>query len=539
MTKPLDESIPIQKLLNNETSSLRHPTANIRDTEVVLLSPDSVRLIGIGSANSILKEEDHSNVVVEDKKRDKAEAEGFSTKEESFVDKAKITSTKCKVESERVSEEENKEDKEDIKVSENQAIENGNKADVNEVIEIDDLNDENIDEKSKSTEGRSVRCFMKSKNFNFLVIIKNAALVAIGDTNINFFNQETEVQARKDLIFERGRILKTVIVNDPQMFPDALRRQGSCSGARYDKLMHQMRYFQDTGQGCTLLRYSEKLIKGFEAKGEIDLQVVLLIQRSVLYIYRNDLSAARQELAMALEIVSKAHNNQLLVGRCLTYLGNISLYEKDYVKALAYLDEAMAVLAFHVSNEDKALVAYLNGCVLMGMAAELDVPSESLESKAIDCFDIEIKHAVEDPDTTVVEKKRQFATLKKIRILLRSYFPVGFNGDVPQKNIEKAKTLLDLFELKCWGEASDAAKVHFYASQADYFNCMQQPHRALDIVKIQGAKTAYKIGHEPLLQIIDSRIQMYTRLASLLKQDVDLMNDVSDESIDRLLEDSP
>ncbi|XP_065072156.1 uncharacterized protein LOC135696625 [Rhopilema esculentum] len=536
MTRPLDESIPIQKLLNNETSSLRHPIANIRDTEVVLLSPDSVRLIGIGSANSVLKEEDHSNVVVEDKKRDRAEAESIFTKKENFVDEAKLLSKKCKVELERESEKEDNEDNEGIKVSESQATEYGSKADVNEVIEIDD---ENIDEKSKSTEGRSVRCFMKSKNFNFLVIIKNAALVAIGNTNINFFNHETEVQARKDLIVERDSILKTVITNDPQMFPDALRRQGSCCGARYDKLMQQMRYFQDTGQGNTLLRYSEKLIKGFEAKGEIDLQVVLLIQRSVLYIYRNDLGAARRELAMALKFVSKAHNNQLLVGRCLTYLGNISLYEKDYVKALEYLDEAMSVLAFHVSNEDKALVAYLNGCVLMGMAAELDVPSESLESKAIDCFDIEIKHAVEDPDTTAMEKKRQFATLKKINVLLRSYFPVGFNGDVPQKNIEKAKALLDLFELKCWRDASDAAKAHFYAAQADYFNCMQQPHRALDIVKIQGAKTAYKIGHEPLLQMIDSRIQMYTRLASLLKQDVTLLNDVSDESIERLLEDSP
>ena len=407
-------------------------------------------------------------------------------------------------------------------------------------------NGEVAERDEKYEENRVGRCgkhmfhsFVKGENGDTIIInVAHADLYVAGNENKFFLpggGAHVEQNSSLHLVFNRDNVLQSVIKNDPRLFPKALRRGGSCATGRYDKIMNQTRHFQDNGLTEKMTAYSTKLQEGFESAGEVDLKVVIKVQFAVFCIYQKDLKRAKTELDEARKLAEQAENRQFLIGRCLIFYANIALYEKQYEEALEYLGQANSVLALFASGEDKAMIWYLYGCVYMNMAASKSEVSEELERSAIECFEMEVQHAKEDPDPGVIAKKLQFSILKRIQIYLRTYASYCHEYSVSKASAAKAKELLDTFEHDLWSKASPAAQVHFAAMRSDYFYRMGQPLRALDIVKTDGAGRARKIGHLPLKEMISSRITLFEELIVGYEKNIMVLENVSDEAIDSIL----
>eukprot|EP00112_Aurelia_sp_Birch-Aquarium-sp1_P004675 Seg1529.7 transcript_id=Seg1529.7/GoldUCD/mRNA.D3Y31 product="hypothetical protein" protein_id=Seg1529.7/GoldUCD/D3Y31 len=406
--------------------------------------------------------------------------------------------------------------------------------------EVIETNEENQETRVGRCRQHMIHSFVEGKNGNTIIInIGHAGLYIAGNNNkihLPGGGPYVEPNGSLRLVLNRDDVLQSVIKNDPRLFPKALKRDGSCATRRYDKIMNQMRHFQDNGLSEKMEVYSKKLEERFESAREVDLKVVVKVQFVVFCIYKKDLTRAKTELDEAMKLAEHAENRQFLIGRCLIFYANIALYEKQYEKALNYLDQANSVLALFASGEDKAMIWYLYGCVYMNMAALKSEISEELERKAIECFEIEVQHGKEDPDPCVIAKKLQFSMLKRIHIYLRTYASHCHEYQVSKASTAKAKELLDAFEHDLWSEASSAAQVHFAAMRSDYFYRMGQPLRALDIIKTEGAIRARRIGHLPLKEMVDSRISLFEELIMGNERNVMVLEDVSDEAIDNILD---
>ena len=339
-----------------------------------------------------------------------------------------------------------------------------------------------------------------------------------------------------DIKVESEKFFEMLVPDNPNLFPNRLRRTGSFNGKRCEIITATMRHFQDNGFKKKLEDYSKKLLGKLNAKGEFDLQVVTKIERGILYIYQKNLATAEVEINEAMTLAEKAENRQWLTSRCQIYLAHIYLYREDYKTALEYLERARSFLVLCVSSEDSAMLLYLRGYIYMKLAGSVAEPHESYERMAIECFDDEIMHASQDGNEDAYRKKLQFATLKKINILLRTYCPLMFNLETLEENMGEAKRLIDYFERNLWTDASPPAKLHYDMFRADYCYRSGVPERALDILTRDAKQQAKSIGHAPLIQMVESRIELYQRVVSMTQKKVVLLEEFSDESIDELLE---
>ena len=394
----------------------------------------------------------------------------------------------------------------------------------------------------KERKGVSFSSCVKGKDSCTFVFINNVDTAICGkDNTINYCLQYDEIavgkysaKGAKNFVISDGQFIP-VVANDPKMFPGALRRSGSCDSSVYERITNLMKKYQDCGECKRLEVVSEKLIATFRAKGDIDLEVVVRIHRGVMYIYQNNLILAEREINEAMVLAERAENRQFLIARCELYLAHIALYRKEHDTVMELLERAKSNLFLYVSCEDSALLLYLLGYLNMNKAAESIEHFETLESSAIACFDDEIRHAMEDPSESAVKKKQIFATLKKVSILLRTYSPPMFEHEASEDNVNKAKQLLDEFELRLWTDASPAGKLHFAVLQADYFFRKGQPVRALDIIQAEGQQKAQSIGHKPLLQMVKSRIEIYEKIVPPADDEIERLDEEIDDFIEELL----
>lgn len=386
---------------------------------------------------------------------------------------------------------------------------------------------------------RNAEIFAKCKGNDgkiYYIFILNAKTVVVGNNNVvNLEQNDCTVKDAVEIMFSKDSFFNSVLRDDGKMFPNALRRTGSCCGKRYDKITNQMMYYQDNGLAENLELFSQKLLHGFRGKGEIDLQVVIMIQRSIMYIYQSNIATAKEEIERAMTLAEKAENRELLIGRCWTYMAHACLYEKNYETALVYLQRACACLELYVSGDEKASIWYLYGYIFMRMAMESPEPSQKLELKAIECFETELKHAMHDPNEAVVAKKKQYSTLKRISILLRTYSDRAFQHDPLEENLNKAKSLLEYFEIHLWSSAPVSARLHFAFHRADFFFRKGQLERALDILETDGRPKVKQIAHKPLEQMFETRFELFLNMMSPMKTAKPYLDDISVEAIESLI----
>jgi len=291
----------------------------------------------------------------------------------------------------------------------------------------------------------SVSSHIPGENGGIDLFVREAKHVISGTGNqVNIYGQCLGENGT-NIKVESEKFLETIVPDNPNLFPNRLRRTGAFNGKRCKMITATMRHFQDNGLKDKLEDYSKKLLVKLQIKREFDLQVVTKIHRGVLYIYQKNLATAEVEINEAMTLAEKAENRQWLTARCHIYLAHIYLYLEDYETALEYLEMARSFLVLCVSSEDSAMLLYLRGYICMNLAGKGAEPCESYERLAIECFDDEIRHASLDGNEDAFRKKLQFATLKKINILLRTYSPSMFNLEALEENMGEAKRLIDYF----------------------------------------------------------------------------------------------
>ena len=398
------------------------------------------------------------------------------------------------------------------------------------------LSGDDIENAAASLKDISVSSHIPGENGGIDLFVREAKHVISGTGNhVNIYGQCLGENGT-NIKVESEKFLETIVPDNPNLFPNRLRRTGAFNGKRCKMITATMRHFQDNGLKDKLEDYSKKLLVKLQIKREFDLQVVTKIHRGVLYIYQKNLATAEVEINEAMTLAEKAENRQWLIARCHIYLAHINLYLEDYETALEYLEMARSFLVLCVSSEDSALLLYLRGYIYMNLAGKAAEPCESYERLAIECFDDEIRHASLDGNEDAFRKKLQFATLKKINILLRTYSPSMFNLEALEENMGEAKRLIDYFERNLWTDASLPAKLHYDIFRADYCFRSGVPERALDILIRDAKQQAKSIGHAPLIQMVESRIEVYQRVVSMTEKKMASLEEYSDESIDELLE---
>ena len=387
-----------------------------------------------------------------------------------------------------------------------------------------------------SKENMIVSSCTQGRNGDIKVYVNKATYVVCGTENtININGQRLEKKGT-NITVDKKKCLEIVVSDDRNMFPYRLQRTGSFNGKRYHAISEMMRYFQDNGLNEKLEICSKQLLDRFREKGEFDLQVVTKIHRGISHIYQKNLSTAEVEINEAMALAEKAENRLWLIARCQLYLAHIFLYREEYKTAEEYVEMARSFLVYCVSSEDSALLLYLRGYIYMNLAGKGDEPCEPYERKAIECFDDEIMHAVLEENKEASQKKLRFATLKKITIFLRTYSPSMFFFEAFEKQIGEAKELMDSFEKQLWKDASPPARLHFEVLRADYCYRSGVSERALFILNSDAREQAKSIGHAPLVQMVESRIEIYQKDVLLTQKKVVPRAEISDKTIDELVE---
>ena len=344
-----------------------------------------------------------------------------------------------------------------------------------------------------------------------VIFIQDVNVVVAGKGNM-IQGKTAEKTGGCSLHFDSNEILACVMTPNSTMFPNALTRTGPCAGQAYTLIVTKSRQLTDAGLTNDFTRFTNKLAVHTEQKKNKDLHVLVLIQKAIFNIYAKKSDVASKDLKAAEQLTDNCLNRNLLLGRCYTYEAYIKVYENKFEEALHYIEKAKDLLSNLVSGEEKAMVCYLTGYVYMKMAGEAYSPNKELEDKAIEYFQLHDRHVKEDTEREIAIKEMQYGILKQATVYLRTYTIEGYQFGTNEKNIEKAKTLLDFFEINLWHEATPASKIHFTTLRADYFyrrNCLA---RALYILENSGVKLAKDVGHRPMIEMVKDRIRIIENL---------------------------
>ena len=376
------------------------------------------------------------------------------------------------------------------------------------LIQVSQHND--LVSKIEIEEGRNVYFIFKRAG---VVVMGNNSTINLGDLNSEELSKDCNV---KFTISQDA--LHYIVKNDPRNVPGALRLSGSIAGKRYKYIMECMKKYQDSGLTQELEKFSSAMLRRFK-KDEVDLRIVILLERALYLIYQKNLEDAKNLIDEATEIAKSAENASLLLGRCYIFRAHVLLYEKKYNETLTCLNDAASFLENVVSGEDKAFCCYLFGCTYLKMTDEATESHSELEAKALEYFEKEIQHAREDPEPRVLIKKMHYSLFKQISVHLRTYSENSKKLPVEEKRIEKANHLLNHFDDFYYDDAPPGTRVHYFALKSDYFFRKKRFDRAVRILKGDGLETARSVGHMPLLQMVDARMNFLTQFEEKIQDE--------------------
>jgi len=359
-----------------------------------------------------------------------------------------------------------------------------------------------------SKEGASTASHSKNKHrCDTVIIVHKAGVVVAGRDNIIRGIIAAQVNGCS-LHINIDESLACVMKPNPKMFPNALTRTGPCAGRAYALIVNRSRKLTDAGLTQEFIQFTDRLAVQTKEKTHKDLYVLVLLQKAMFNIYAKNNEAALEELKAAEQLSEHCLNRNLLLGKCYTYEAYIRLYQEKYEEALMYIENAKYLLVNVVSGEEKAMICYLTGYVYMKIAGKKEEPCQELEDKAIEYFQLHDRHVKEDSESEVAIKEMQYGIIKQATVYLRTYTFTSFQFGTNDESIEKAKELLDFFELHLWKDATPASKIHFTALKADYLYRRKCFERSLHILTTNGLTLAKDVGHKPMIDMVDERIRI-------------------------------
>ena len=265
----------------------------------------------------------------------------------------------------------------------------------------------------------------------------------------------------------------------------------SRSQTRVCVIMNGLHKLCDNGEWVKFEAACEELRRS----SEVDVQVAILLEKAIAFLYKNELEKAELTAKEALRIVSEADNHQLLVGRAYYYLAHIYRREKKLGEAVRCIDLSKQNLHLMDVCLDQSFMAYEEGNVMKEFISSGTVLRKKLLLQAKQCFErcLDVCRRLPDSDSQGIPHTHSFALIKIAMLLLDCGSTSGRERCVSGTHVAEAKRFLDLLQKQGLDEITQRRKLQFMLAcsdlqyrQSHYQAAAQQAHQALDKAKELG-----------------------------------------------------
>ena len=239
----------------------------------------------------------------------------------------------------------------------------------------------------------------------------------------------------------------------------------------------------------------EAACKDYSHFQDVDVQVAILLEKAIAFLYKHDLEKAELTAIEALRIVSNADNHQLLVGRAYYYLAHIYRREKKLGEAVRCIDLSKQNLHLMDVCLDQSFMAYEEGNVMKEVISSGAVLRRKLLLQAKQCFErcLDVCRRLPDNDSQLIPQTHSFALTKIAMLLLDCGSTSGRERCVSDTHVAEAKRFLDLLQKQGLDEITQRRKLQFMLAcsdlqyrQSNYHAASQLAHQALEKAKMLG-----------------------------------------------------
>ena len=280
----------------------------------------------------------------------------------------------------------------------------------------------------------------------------------------------------------------------------------SRSQTRVCVIMNRLHKLCDNGEWAKF----EAACEEFRHCPNSDVQVAILLEKAIAFLYKHDLENAELTALKALEIVSKADNHQLLVGRAYYYLAHIYRREKKLGEAVRCIDLSKQNLYLMDVCLDQTFMAYEEGNVMKEFISSGAVLRRKLLVQAKQCFErcLDVCRRLPNNDSQVIPHTHSFALIKIAMLLLDCGSTSGRERCVSDTHVAEAKRSLDLLQKQGLDEITQRRKLQFMLAcsdleyrQSNYQAAAQQALQALGKAKELGFSLEVMPAHDRIKHI--------------------------------------
>lgn len=200
-----------------------------------------------------------------------------------------------------------------------------------------------------------------------------------------------------------------------------------------------------------------------------DIQVAILLEKAIAFLYHHDLEKAELTALEALEVASKAENHQLLAGRAYYYLAHVYRREHKLGEAVRCIDLSKQNLHLMDVCLDQSFMAYEEGNVMKDFISGGAVLRKTLVLRAKQCFErcLDLCRRLDDSDSSAIPPTHSFALIKIAMLLLDCGSTSGRERCVSASHVHEAKRFLDLLQRRGLDEITERRKIQFLLARAD------------------------------------------------------------------------
>ena len=293
----------------------------------------------------------------------------------------------------------------------------------------------------------------------------------------------------------------------PEIFPSVSGERNCAfekSMKRFHNILNRLHRLRDSGNFEDFTSVVDGML--MNSKGDLELELLILLERSVIASYQNDLENAE---AMVLEALSKLKNSEAkvemrdyLLTMAHVYLN--AIYRRQYKHGKA--DSTIAVAKQVLPKSQNETTCFVKAQILYEMASNLTIYINSVplhlsaRKKLVEqskhymrqCIDL----SIELDGGNVYIKEHQFGLLKLASLDLNCDTRAAREQITSDKCIADAQTYLREVQEKCKDEMSERLKIQFLRAKSDlnyrlgeFKTAQSEASQALSLAETLGFKS--------------------------------------------------